>query len=65
MTSTTHPRHPNGAQSTVPVGILRNVAAMPGRFGRWVGAGASNFRFASQLGPSAEKEVGRSTGGRT
>ena len=65
MTSTTHPRQPHGAQPTVPVGALRHVAAMPVRFGRWLGAGASNFRYASQLGPSAEKEVGRWTGGRT
>ena len=65
MTSTTHPRHPHGAQPTVPLGALRHVAAMPVRFGRWLGAGASNFRYASQLGPSAEKEVGRWTGGRT
>ena len=65
MTSTTHPRHPDGAQPTVPASALRHVAAMPVRFGRWLGAGAANFRYASQLGPSAEKEIGRSTGGRT
>ena len=68
MTSTTHPRHPHGAQSTVPatvpVGALRNVAAMPARFGRWLGAGTAKFRSSGQLGPSADKETGRWTGGR-
>ena len=69
MTSTTHPRHPHGAQPTVPatvqVGALRHVAAMPARFGRWLGAGTVKFRSSGQLGPGAEKEAGRSTGGRT
>ena len=64
MTSTTHPRHADDAQPTVPVGALRRVAAMPARFGRWLGAGTSKFRASSQLGPSVEQEVGRSTGGR-
>ena len=68
MTSTTHPRHPHGAQptvpSTVPVGALRHIAAMPVRFGRWLGAGAVKFRYSGQLGASGEKEAGRSTGGR-
>jgi len=65
MTSTTRPRHPDGAQPTVPLHALRRAASMPLRFGRWLGAGAANFRYASQLGASAEKEIGRSTGGRT
>ena len=68
MTSTTHPRHPHGAQSTVPatvpVGALRNVAVMPARFGRWLGASALKFRSSGQLGPSSDKETGRWTGGR-
>ena len=64
MTSTTHPRHHRRLQSTVPIGALRQVAAMPFRFGRWLGAGTSKFRSSSQLGPSVEKETGRSTGGR-
>jgi hypothetical protein len=65
MTSTTHPRHPHSAHPTVQTAGLRHVAAMPARFGRWLGAGAVKFRDAGQLGPSAEKEVGRWTGGRT
>ena len=68
MTSTTHPRHPHGAQPTVPatvqVGALRHVAATLARFGRWLGAGTVKFRSSGQLGPDAEKEAGRSTGGR-
>jgi hypothetical protein len=64
MTSTTHPRHPDSAQPTVPLGTLRHVAAMPVRLGRWLGAGASKVRTSSQLGPSAEREIGRGTGGR-
>ena len=65
MTSTTHRRHPHGAQPTVPVGgALRHAAAMPVRFGRWLGAGAAKFRFSGQLGASDDKEIGRWTGGR-
>ena len=64
MTSTTHPRHPHGAQPTVPVGVLRHMAAMPLRFGRWLGAGAAKFRYSGQLGASVDKEIGRGTGGR-
>ena len=40
---------------------------MPVRFGRWLGAGAANFRYANfpaRTKHSAEKEVGRWTGGR-
>jgi hypothetical protein len=68
MTSTTHPRHPHGAQptapATVPVGTLRHIAAMPARFGRRLGAATVKFRSSGQLGPGAEKEAGRRTGGR-
>ena len=62
MTSTTRPRHPDGAQP-IPVGVLRHMAAMPLRFGRWLGAGAAKFRYSGQLGASADKEIGRGTGG--